>query len=160
MLDAFSITVLHILFARNGKQLLKCKCFCYLFRPVENTFFSCWFNWVIFIGYSLSMIIFFRQWIRTRLRRRTGMEWTFAKNEGNRTPVSTKRNFNKFVCQPDKDLNSSNWIRTWMQHFFSTTTFIYRYPSRYGLYLKDKPNTVVVPLEYEPEDKPIRSGKA
>lgn len=34
-----------------------------------------------------------------------------------------------------------------------------RYPSRYGLYLKDKPNTVVVPLEYEPEDKPISSGK-
>lgn len=37
--------------------------------------------------------------------------------------------------------------------------FVNRYPSRYGLYLKDKPNTVVVPLEYEPEDKPISSGK-
>lgn len=36
---------------------------------------------------------------------------------------------------------------------------ISRYPSRYGLYLKDKPNTVVVPLEYEPETKPVNSGK-
>lgn len=35
----------------------------------------------------------------------------------------------------------------------------YRYPSRYGLYLKDKPSTSVVPLEYEPEDKPARAGK-
>lgn len=38
-------------------------------------------------------------------------------------------------------------------------TLLRRYPSRYGLYLKDKPSTSVVPLEYEPEDKPIRSGK-
>ncbi len=37
--------------------------------------------------------------------------------------------------------------------------YLFRYPSRYGLYLKDKPSAAVVPLEYEPEDKPIRSGK-
>lgn len=32
-----------------------------------------------------------------------------------------------------------------------------RYPSRYGLYLRDKPSQVVLPQEYEPDTKPIFS---
>jgi len=48
--------------------------------------------------------------------------------------------------------------RAWADHQHRMKEIERRYPSRYGLYLKDKPNTVVVPLEYEPEDKPIRSG--
>jgi len=47
--------------------------------------------------------------------------------------------------------------RAWAEHQQRMKEIERRYPSRYGLYLKDKPNTVVVPLEYEPEDKPIRS---
>uniref|UniRef100_A0A1I8N8U8 Myofilin n=1 Tax=Musca domestica TaxID=7370 RepID=A0A1I8N8U8_MUSDO len=40
-------------------------------------------------------------------------------------------------------------------HHYSRTKIERRYPSRYGLYLKDKPYTpnALVPLEYEPEDK-------
>jgi len=48
--------------------------------------------------------------------------------------------------------------RAWHEHQQRMKEIERRYPSRYGLYLKDKPNTVVVPLEYEPEDKPIKSG--
>jgi len=48
--------------------------------------------------------------------------------------------------------------RAWHEHLQRMKEIERRYPSRYGLYLKDKPNTVVVPLEYEPEDKPISCG--
>jgi len=48
--------------------------------------------------------------------------------------------------------------RAWHEHQQRMKEIERRYPSRYGLYLKDKPNTTVVPLEYEPEDKPIKSG--
>lgn len=46
-----------------------------------------------------------------------------------------------------------------VEFVINVNCFQFRYPSRYGLYLKDKPSAAVVPLEYEPEDKPIRSGK-
>jgi len=46
--------------------------------------------------------------------------------------------------------------RAWAEHQERMKEIERRYPSRYGLYLKDKPNTTVVPLEYEPEDKPIQ----
>jgi len=49
--------------------------------------------------------------------------------------------------------------RAWAEHQERMKEIERRYPSRYGLYLKDKPNTTVVPLEYEPEDKPIKLGK-
>lgn len=41
------------------------------------------------------------------------------------------------------------------KYYFSFLFLVNRYPSRYGLYLKDKPYTPnsLVPLEYEPEDK-------
>jgi len=49
--------------------------------------------------------------------------------------------------------------KAWNEHLGRMKEIERRYPSRYGLYLKDKPSAAVVPLEYEPEDKPIRSGK-
>jgi len=49
--------------------------------------------------------------------------------------------------------------KAWNEHLERMKEIERRYPSRYGLYLKDKPSAAVVPLEYEPEDKPIRSGK-
>lgn len=48
--------------------------------------------------------------------------------------------------------------KAWAEHTERMKEIERRYPSRYGLYLKDKPSAAVVPLEYEPEDKPIRSG--
>ncbi|XP_037038690.1 uncharacterized protein LOC119076126 isoform X1 [Bradysia coprophila] len=48
--------------------------------------------------------------------------------------------------------------KAWNEHLERMKEIERRYPSRYGLYLKDKPSAAVVPLEYEPEDKPIRSG--
>jgi len=50
--------------------------------------------------------------------------------------------------------------RAWADHQQRMKEIERRYPSRYGLYLKDKPNSIVVPLEYEPEDKPISSGSS
>uniref|UniRef100_A0A1I8Q2Y2 Myofilin n=1 Tax=Stomoxys calcitrans TaxID=35570 RepID=A0A1I8Q2Y2_STOCA len=45
--------------------------------------------------------------------------------------------------------------RAWNDHLKRMQEIERRYPSRYGLYLKDKPLTpnALVPLEYEPEDK-------
>ncbi|XP_005191486.1 uncharacterized protein LOC101901052 isoform X3 [Musca domestica] len=45
--------------------------------------------------------------------------------------------------------------RAWNDHLKRMQEIERRYPSRYGLYLKDKPYTpnALVPLEYEPEDK-------
>lgn len=48
--------------------------------------------------------------------------------------------------------------KAWEEHLARMKEIERRYPSRYGLYLKDKPSAAVVPLEYEPEDKPIRTG--
>jgi len=56
------------------------------------------------------------------------------------------------------DFQSYDAERAWAEHQQRMKEIERRYPSRYGLYLKDKPNTIVVPLEYEPEDKPITSG--
>ncbi|XP_031625676.1 uncharacterized protein LOC116342294 [Contarinia nasturtii] len=50
--------------------------------------------------------------------------------------------------------------RAWFDHLQRMKDIERRYPSRYGLYLKDKPNTVVVPQEYEPEDKLLKSGRS
>ncbi|XP_055606070.1 uncharacterized protein LOC129754177 isoform X2 [Uranotaenia lowii] len=49
--------------------------------------------------------------------------------------------------------------RAWADHLERMRDIDRRYPSRYGLYLKDKPSQVVLPqeLEYEPETKPIFS---
>ncbi|XP_037952205.1 uncharacterized protein LOC119682770 isoform X3 [Teleopsis dalmanni] len=45
--------------------------------------------------------------------------------------------------------------KAWNDHLKRMQEIERRYPSRYGLYLKDKPYTpnALVPLEYEPEDK-------
>ncbi|XP_065355294.1 uncharacterized protein Mf isoform X4 [Calliphora vicina] len=45
--------------------------------------------------------------------------------------------------------------KAWNDHLKRMQEIERRYPSRYGLYLKDKPTTpnALVPLEYEPEDK-------
>ncbi|KQS38983.1 uncharacterized protein LOC6552880 isoform X5 [Drosophila erecta] len=45
--------------------------------------------------------------------------------------------------------------KAWNDHLKRMQEIERRYPSRYGLYLKDKPLTpnALVPLEYEPEDK-------
>ncbi|XP_037823989.1 uncharacterized protein LOC119612300 isoform X4 [Lucilia sericata] len=45
--------------------------------------------------------------------------------------------------------------KAWNDHLKRMQEIERRYPSRYGLYLKDKPLTPnsLVPLEYEPEDK-------
>ncbi|XP_067636466.1 uncharacterized protein Mf isoform X6 [Eurosta solidaginis] len=45
--------------------------------------------------------------------------------------------------------------RAWNDHLKRMQEIERRYPSRYGLYLKDKPYTpnALVPLEFEPEDK-------
>uniref|UniRef100_D3TSC6 Zeelin1 n=1 Tax=Glossina morsitans morsitans TaxID=37546 RepID=D3TSC6_GLOMM len=45
--------------------------------------------------------------------------------------------------------------RAWNEHLRRMQEIERRYPSRYGLYLKDKPYTPhsLVPLEFEPEDK-------
>lgn len=48
--------------------------------------------------------------------------------------------------------------RAWNEHLKRMSEIERRYPSRYGLYLKDWPNAVV-PQEYEPEDKPLFAGK-
>ncbi|XP_055309499.1 uncharacterized protein LOC129573208 isoform X2 [Sitodiplosis mosellana] len=51
--------------------------------------------------------------------------------------------------------------RAWHEHLQRMKEIERRYPSRYGLYLKDKPSTVVLPQEFEPELKPIKfSGRA
>jgi len=49
--------------------------------------------------------------------------------------------------------------RAWNEHLKRMSEIERRYPSRYGLYLKDTPNALV-PLEYEPEDKPMFSESA
>lgn len=98
----------------------------------------------------------FSWWILTRLRRRTGMAWTSTKNEGNRASVSVEK---KTTTTTDCISTAFSW-RWHSWHLLIRKFIVSRYPSRYGLYLKDKPNTTVVPLEYEPEDKPIKSGKA
>jgi len=49
--------------------------------------------------------------------------------------------------------------RAWNEHLKRMQDIERRYPSRYGLYLRDKP-TPLVPLEYEPEDKPLLSERA
>lgn len=104
--------------------------------------------------------------LRSRIRCRTRMGWTSTKNEGNRTPVntfyfnqySTLSSLKFYLFNGKRSFEThANWVIIFMIIFSLCASF--RYPSRYGLYLKDKPNTVVVPLEYEPEDKPIRSGK-
>ncbi|XP_055906727.1 uncharacterized protein LOC129941965 isoform X2 [Eupeodes corollae] len=45
--------------------------------------------------------------------------------------------------------------RAWNEHLKRMQEIEHRYPSRYGLYLKDKPTAPnsLIPLEYEPEDK-------
>lgn len=45
--------------------------------------------------------------------------------------------------------------RAWNEHLKRMQEIEHRYPSRYGLYLKDKPTApnALIPLEYEPEDK-------
>jgi len=48
--------------------------------------------------------------------------------------------------------------KAWSDHLKRMAEIERRYPSRYGLYLKDKPNAQV-PLEYEPEDKPLFSER-
>ncbi|XP_062539345.1 uncharacterized protein LOC134207624 isoform X2 [Armigeres subalbatus] len=49
--------------------------------------------------------------------------------------------------------------RAWADHLERMRDIDRRYPSRYGLYLRDKPSQVVLPqeLEYEPDTKPIFS---
>ncbi|XP_055377574.1 uncharacterized protein LOC129609588 isoform X5 [Condylostylus longicornis] len=47
--------------------------------------------------------------------------------------------------------------RAWNEHLKRMQEIERRYPSRYGLYLRDKPSPLV-PLEYEPEDKPLLSA--
>nr|XP_029716696.1 uncharacterized protein LOC115260002 [Aedes albopictus]XP_029716698.1 uncharacterized protein LOC115260002 [Aedes albopictus] len=49
--------------------------------------------------------------------------------------------------------------RAWADHLERMRDIDRRYPSRYGLYLRDKPSQVVLPqeLEYEPDTKPIYS---
>ncbi|CAD7092668.1 unnamed protein product [Hermetia illucens] len=49
--------------------------------------------------------------------------------------------------------------RAWNEHLKRMSEIERRYPSRYGLYLKDWPNAVV-PQEYEPEDKPLFAESA
>ncbi|XP_059218829.1 uncharacterized protein LOC106090757 isoform X3 [Stomoxys calcitrans] len=53
------------------------------------------------------------------------------------------------------DHHYSRTKRAWNDHLKRMQEIERRYPSRYGLYLKDKPLTpnALVPLEYEPEDK-------
>uniref|UniRef100_A0A1A9VGT9 Myofilin n=1 Tax=Glossina austeni TaxID=7395 RepID=A0A1A9VGT9_GLOAU len=48
--------------------------------------------------------------------------------------------------------------RAWNEHLRRMQEIERRYPSRYGLYLKDKPYTPhsLVPLEFEPEDKMLQ----
>ncbi|XP_055847622.1 uncharacterized protein LOC129913128 isoform X1 [Episyrphus balteatus] len=45
--------------------------------------------------------------------------------------------------------------RAWNEHLKRMQEIEHRYPSRYGLYLKDKPTApnALIPQEYEPEDK-------
>lgn len=45
--------------------------------------------------------------------------------------------------------------RAWNDHLRRMQEIEHRYPSRYGLYLKDKPTApnALIPQEYEPEDK-------
>lgn len=59
--------------------------------------------------------------------------------------------YNRSVPLPNYDAE-----RAWQDHVKRMADIERRYPSRYGLYLRDKPNAMV-PLEYEPEDKPISS---
>lgn len=49
--------------------------------------------------------------------------------------------------------------RAWADHLERMRDIDRRYPSRYGLYLRDKPSQVVLPqeLEYEPDTKPLYS---
>jgi hypothetical protein len=63
--------------------------------------------------------------------------------------------YNRPISSYDKVYDAE---RAWAEHQERMKEIERRYPSRYGLYLKDKPNTTVVPLEYEPEDKPIQFG--
>ncbi|XP_067636415.1 uncharacterized protein Mf isoform X2 [Eurosta solidaginis] len=53
------------------------------------------------------------------------------------------------------DHHYSRTKRAWNDHLKRMQEIERRYPSRYGLYLKDKPYTpnALVPLEFEPEDK-------
>ncbi|XP_059611948.1 uncharacterized protein LOC132258596 isoform X1 [Phlebotomus argentipes] len=44
--------------------------------------------------------------------------------------------------------------KAWNDHLDRMAELERRYPSRYGLYLKDKPSFALGPLEYEPETKP------
>lgn len=48
--------------------------------------------------------------------------------------------------------------KAWNDHLDRMSEIEKRYPSRYGLYLKDKPLSMW-PLEYEPENKPSSAGK-
>jgi len=50
--------------------------------------------------------------------------------------------------------------RAWNEHLKRMQEIERRYPSRYGLYLKDKPSASVPLLEYEPEDKPDRFSRS
>uniref|UniRef100_U5ECP8 Putative myofilin n=1 Tax=Corethrella appendiculata TaxID=1370023 RepID=U5ECP8_9DIPT len=47
--------------------------------------------------------------------------------------------------------------KAWQDHLDRMREIDRRYPSRYGLYLKEKPNQVLLPqeLEYEPDTKPL-----
>uniref|UniRef100_T1DFC9 Putative myofilin n=1 Tax=Psorophora albipes TaxID=869069 RepID=T1DFC9_9DIPT len=49
--------------------------------------------------------------------------------------------------------------KAWNDHLERMRDIDRRYPSRYGLYLRDKPSQVVLPqeLEYEPDTKPLYS---
>ncbi|XP_065074984.1 uncharacterized protein LOC135698774 isoform X2 [Ochlerotatus camptorhynchus] len=49
--------------------------------------------------------------------------------------------------------------KAWNDHLDRMRDIDRRYPSRYGLYLRDKPSQVVLPqeLEYEPDTKPFYS---
>ncbi|XP_055526247.1 uncharacterized protein LOC129718980 [Wyeomyia smithii] len=49
--------------------------------------------------------------------------------------------------------------KAWADHLERMRDIDRRYPSRYGLYLRDKPSQVVLPqeLEYEPDTKPYFS---
>jgi hypothetical protein len=50
--------------------------------------------------------------------------------------------------------------KAWNEHLDRMAEIEKRYPSRFGLYLKDKPSSTLLPLEYEPENKPSHGGKA
>jgi hypothetical protein len=64
--------------------------------------------------------------------------------------------------RPAYDGKAYDAEKAWNDHLDRMSDIEKRYPSRFGLYLKDKPSATLLPqspLEYEPETKPRYGGK-